>query len=380
MRSTYRTVLVTLVAALALSAAAASSALAAPEWYAKKGGALSKVTSPLEAAATTSLTVTDSGWLGGVKVKCTGKMTQTLEAGGVSKVTGYAATSCETVAGTCNPTIAEAQNLPWKAELYAEGTEVRSRLVSGGSGTPGWEFYCASVGQFDTCNFNTSANVLNTWSGSVQAVFDAQSNKTTCSQGGAEAGRLEGTVTLEPPKGVEAIQALQGGPAEWRQGGTVLSGAIGTTTKGTVKVTDTAGVSVECEGAGEGTAGAGAAGTATKWTASTCVTRAGTCASPSLLAVHMPWHSELLRVGSAGAQDALLNGGSGAPGYTIVCTGINIDTCTGTLLTEMRNISGGVEAAFDGEKLNCTLGGKGQGTLAGTQILAAAKGGKLEVS
>ena len=40
---------------------------------------------------------------------------------------------------------------------------------------------------------------------------------------------------------------------------------------------------------------------------------------------------------------------------------------------------GGVDAAFDGENLKCTVGGTGKGALTGTQLIEATKGGRLEV-
>ena len=43
-------------------------------------------------------------------------------------------------------------------------------------------------------------------------------------------------------------------------------------------------------------------------------------------------------------------------------------------------MTGGVDAAFDGENLKCTVGGTGKGALTGTQLIEAAKGGKLEVA
>ena len=45
----------------------------------------------------------------------------------------------------------------------------------------------------------------------------------------------------------------------------------------------------------------------------------------------------------------------------------------------MTNAAAGVDATFDGEKLTCTVGGTGKGVLAGTQLIEATKGGRLEV-
>jgi hypothetical protein len=91
-----------------------------------------------------------------------------------------------------------------------EGAEIRERLVSGGSGTPEWEFICGSEVE-DACGFNTSAHAINNALNSVEAAFEEKSNKTLCSWGAKvfgkrESGSLKGTIKLELPSGVEAIK------------------------------------------------------------------------------------------------------------------------------------------------------------------------------
>ena len=172
---------------------------------------------------------------------------------------------------------------------------------------------------------------------------------------------------------------------EWRQAGEPLSAAVGTKSKGTVKLTDEGtGVGMECEAAGEGPVGVGAVDEDTKVTMSKCHTVSGTCESPGMEAANLPWHSELT-LSSGSVYDVIATGGKGAPGYRFICTvgGIakTTDECTGTTLkTGMTNVTGGVDAAFDGENLKCTVGGTGKGALTGTQLIEAAKGGKLEAA
>ena len=145
--------------------------------------------------------------------------------------------------------------------------------------------------------------------------------------------------------------------SEWRQAGEPLSAAVGTKSKGTVKLTDEGtGVGMECEAAGEGPVGVGAVDEDTKVTMSKCHTVSGTCESPGMEAANLPWHSELT-LSSGSVYDVIATGGKGAPGYRFICTvgGIakTTDECTGTTLkTGMTNVTGGVDAAFDGENLN----------------------------
>ena len=387
MRSMCRTVLVVLVAVFALSAVTASAALAAPEWYSKTGGVFKKVTS-LEVKSTTKITVNDTGWFEGEKMTCEGTMEGTIEAGGLGKINHYTVSHC-TSKGHCETEgsiLVEPVNLPWKTELYSVGGQYRDRIVSGGSGTPEWEFTCevSHARQSDVCGFNTSAKIFNNGQlGSVEESFDAGSNRTRCSKGGAEAGKLEGTISLPHPTGVEAIEVSEGKTFEWRQGGAPLSEAVGTKWNGPLALADKEGVTVECEDTGEGTAGLGAAGTVTKWTASHCTSK-GSCESQTVEAVDLPWHSELsISEGGGTTQDVITGAGKGEPGYKSTCVvfGIKvIETCKApTLSIGVENVTSGVRGTFDGKKLNCSRGGEGEGSLEGTQFIEATKGGKLEV-
>ena len=382
MRSVVRTGLVVLVAVFALSAVTAASAFAAPEWYTKTGGKFNKLTSALEVKTTGNLTVNDTGWEFGtsIKLSCKVRIDGTIEAGGLGKINDYLTGNCNIYVGNCENATAEAVNLPWKTELYSEGAKVRERLVSGGHGTPGWQFTCGGFIS-DRCNFNTSANMETKLpSGNVLVIFKkGESNKTTCTNGGENAGQLEGEITFPHPESVEAIAAGQVTSGEWRQGGASLKESTATTWKGTVKLTDTVGGdAVECEEAGAGSAGPGAVDTTTKVTLSKCVMKAGACEKPGLEARHLAWNTELIDYDGL-THDLTVSGGSGTPGYALTCNGFLTDTCEGTSNTAMENVTNGVDAKFDKEKLFCTYGGAGSGTLEGTQLIEATKGGKLEV-
>ena len=386
MRSMCRTVLVVLATVCALSAVAASSAFASSEWVAKKGGVFNRLTSALAVKATTNLVLTDTGWAGGVGLSCEGKMEGTIEPGGLGKINSYTVSFCKSSGKTsCGVGTGEPVNLPWKTELYKEGGVFRVRLVSGGSGTPGWRFSCS--GEEDECKLNTSASLSNNEaSGGVIAQFvNGESARTTCSRGGAGAGQLEKEIKFAHPEGVEAIRVAEVTAGEWLQGGVPLSKSVATTWKGTLKLTDQKGgifgesIAAECVDTGEGAAEIGGLGTETKWTASNCVTKAGICPSPTVEAVDLPWNTALIRIGAIATHDAISEAGKGTPGYKLHCEGIWNDTCTGTFDTVMENVTGGVDATFDGEKLKCEKGGAGQGAVEGTQLITATKGGKLEV-
>jgi hypothetical protein len=170
---------------------------------------------------------------------------------------------------------------------------------------------------------------------------------------------------------------------EWKVGGVALTEAAATKWKGSVKLTDEyeAGksLSVECGDTGEGSAGPVAVDEETQWATSGCVTKAGSCGQPTIEAVRLPWHTELSA--SAGSiSDLTTKGSTGAPLLRILCSGIIRDQCEATLSAALKNVTGGVEATFDGAKLKCTLNKSTTGTLEGAQVIETAKGGKLEAA
>lgn len=204
-----------LMAALAMTAVAASSASAAHLWL--LGGNL--IASPVTIHSHGTLELEDTKATGGaVRVKCTGFDTGTVGPHAldlISKITleklgtkdligcSFAAGkngACET--GT-EPT-ALALNLPWHTELYLEGTEVRDMVVSEVAGkNAGWNVRCKAifVGPIeDDCTVALTSTGLVTDMGlGVLAKFDAKSALATCSIGGANSGKVEGIDILLNP-------------------------------------------------------------------------------------------------------------------------------------------------------------------------------------
>jgi hypothetical protein len=179
---------------------------------------------------------------------------------------------------------------------------------------------------------------------------------------------------------------------EWGQGGMSLSEAVATKSKGTFKVTaeGEAGakykIEVECEDSGEGSVDPGVGDEETKWTTSKCApVSGGKCEAgrAEVIAMDLPWHSELV-FSEGTSRDVMTSGGKGTPGYTIKCIIGGIfkvaSECTGTIETAMTNVTGGVDATFDGENLGCTNEKSSMATIEGTQLIEASKGSKLEVT
>jgi hypothetical protein len=387
MRSIYRTVTAVLAVAFVLSAVTASAALASPEWLAKTGGTFNKLTSALNDEAAGSITINDSGWLGGLKVTCAIKISKgTIEAGGIGKINEYTLTGCEPAAGGACESVARIRpiHMPWKTELYREGTQIRVRIVSGGSGTPEWAIDCnTSLGErTDVCGLNTSAKIQNE-PPNVVAKFDGESNKTVC--GEKLTGQVEGELSFAPPAGTEAVEVADVTAGEWLQAGVKLSEAVATRSKGTLKLGDEGrNTSVECEYTGEGTAGPFAADKETSWTATKCTTiKAGACLGAiEVKATNLPWQSELTDYSGA-PYDLVSSGGKGNVGYSLTCQtviGKQVDTCdAATISTEIKDVTGGVDSTFAGQQLECHgVPSASKARPEGTRLIESKTGGTLE--
>ncbi len=95
----------------------------------------------------------------------------------------------------------EAVNLPWGTRLVESGSEVRDELISGNStGAPGWAVKCKTIlgPVTDTCTISGSTQNVrsNRATGKTEFIFDETTHLilATCSQGGAKAGFVTGTI------------------------------------------------------------------------------------------------------------------------------------------------------------------------------------------
>ncbi len=202
------TVVVAMVAVLALGGVSATSALASPEWYVKKGGVFEKLTKSHNMVGEQSFELSVPKALFGtvtVAVACKGTLRGDIAAHGVGEITTTATTieDCRTVSGCTMIESIEGRHFPWKTELYREGSEIRQKVVSGGSGTPEWSITCKNQAgtSFElSCGTNTSTDMSNNVFGGlegVEAKFDTKSNKTNCTLGSKESGEWKGVMKIE---------------------------------------------------------------------------------------------------------------------------------------------------------------------------------------
>ena len=183
-----------------------------------------------EVTSSGSLELEDSKATGGaVDVKCPGTnlgwvanlANGTAGEDGVSSINVVSASCTFVKKGACEKIEeVKAVNLPWGTRLVESGGEVRDELISGSSaGPPGWAVKCKTLlGSItDTCTRSgTTQDVrTNRATGKTEFEFETITHglPAECSQGGAGAGFVTGTI----------FQQLRSGNALW-----VLAPNLGT--------------------------------------------------------------------------------------------------------------------------------------------------------
>jgi len=168
----------------------------------------------IKSEGTLELTDAKGGGGGGsVTVTCTGKDEGTVGPGAQDKVTAVFENAakkepeewvkCTHTAGEeCGSPRAHAVHIPWNTKL--EGSPVRDKIESGGTGAPGWIVECTVffVKVTDECTGTTTTSVTNV-AGGVDTTFDASSANANCTRGGAGAGKVRGTNHVLNPAGVQ---------------------------------------------------------------------------------------------------------------------------------------------------------------------------------
>ena len=187
-----------LVAAFALSAIAASAAVASPEWLCN--GAPCAAKTVVESEAT--LQLSDKTLLGTIKVECSGLSVGTVGAGTADEVTAVLDLTGTTTEVTCTvleggnlctpPAIAKAVNLPWLTTLLSL---TEDDLTGSGVGNPGWSIKCAN-GLSDECTKELAilavSNEVLEGKGVVDELFNVAEN-ATCKNG---TGKVSGLVLV----------------------------------------------------------------------------------------------------------------------------------------------------------------------------------------
>jgi hypothetical protein len=132
---------------------------------------------------------------------------------------------------------------------------------------------------------------------------------------------------------------------------------------------------VECKVTTEDKVNSSGKGEITAFTASECLSVKVCSGTITVLAVHLPWHTQLEEVEEK-VRTIISSGGSGQPGVLVECTVLGIpikDECTGETTTADENTTGGTNVIFDSKSthLSCSVGGAGAGVIGGTELVEA---------
>lgn len=189
-----------LVATFALSAIAAASAFASPEFLVSGVAA----TAGTQLLSMGELLLTDTAT--GIELLCSGEdLAEILSAtdldilsifplGGTDPTLGGTTILCTVQKGSCSEPEAKAVNLNWLVTLL---TLTTAELGPGEGGEPGWTVTCSKI-LSDTCTGKTQVEIANVES-MVNTTFGTLSNLTPahCTFSGANTGEVFGTVLNE---------------------------------------------------------------------------------------------------------------------------------------------------------------------------------------
>jgi hypothetical protein len=146
-------------------------------------------------------------------VQCSLSEEGTVNKEGKGTITKFTASSCTGVrACEASGATVKALHLPWDTQLAESEKELREKISSGGSGTPGLQIECKVLGITfkDECTGETSKEV-ETVSKGVETTFDALSAKLTCTIGGAGSGLAIGGDVDEASSGTLSVESMAEG-------------------------------------------------------------------------------------------------------------------------------------------------------------------------
>lgn len=133
---------------------------------------------------------------------------------------------------------------------------------------------------------------------------------------------------------------------------------------------------VECHVTTEGKVNTSGKGEVTAFTASECLSVKVCAGTITVLAVHLPWHTQLEEVEEK-VRAIISSSGEGQPGYLLTCTISELlveDECTGETTAAAENTSTDTKVVFDSKSahLKCSVGGVEAGVITGTESMEAA--------
>jgi hypothetical protein len=382
---------ITIVGLVALALPGLASAARLPQWH-LNGQPLIEFESVATSGEGKIALTEKEPVIGNLTIECSVTYKGSAAASSAGEITALTATGCIGTAAAgkeyncantiVGPTTMEAVHLPWRTELVTVEKTTHERIVSGGSGTPGFKWSCKQLGVNlkQECLGTLGARVTNTESG-VTTAFEP-SEKLVCNPGSAE-GWVEGSQKVAATGGGKLTAAIDEG--EWRRNESPLTEASPVYWTGTMELSDhivsVGEAHVYCEDSGTGAAGSTYKGEMTKWTFSNCI-GSGVCEhnGATIEAKNLPWNTELATVEKV-IRNYIVSSGKGAPYFVLQCKGPGLsikDECRAQRSTTMANSGLDVTATYNREeKVICV--GNPAGELKSTQTIGLSLGGQLEV-
>jgi len=191
-----------LVALAAMAMATAATASAQPVW--QVNGTPVAGTEKVVGSGTLRLADTKT-LLGESAVECSGTSMGTIGPGKFDRVETILIASCVKIKVCENVETVKPLHLPWQTELYETESKVLNK-ISEISGQPGWTVTCKTIGgiKTDECVTETGkeGNEVQTNETPYELGTFNPTSKAKCTEGGKEAGKVEGIITtLSEPIG-----------------------------------------------------------------------------------------------------------------------------------------------------------------------------------
>jgi hypothetical protein len=144
-------------------------------------------------------------------------------------------------------------------------------------------------------------------------------------------------------------------------------------------------VRIKCKVKGTGSVGPDAEDQVKTLDPTGCTVVKGTCGSPTLAALHLPWVTELFEEAGGVIKDKVKGSGVGPYGWVLTCTVIIVikDECTGEAIADTANVlaEGIVEVKFANKsgKLKCTQSKVESGSVEGVLKVKTVSGVAISV-
>jgi len=179
---------------------------------------------------------------------------------------------------------------------------------------------------------------------------------------------------------VPAVASAVGSGYQWKgQAYLPITKSTGAEWTGKLKIADTDvfgegyKLAVECSDKVSANLGTNGAGEVTAVSTSGCVgLEACKGEKNNIVAVNLPWHTELAKVEGT-PREVIVSGGKGTPGFRMVCKWLGIiaeDTCTGNLSPKISALENVALAFNKSDVMNCNLTEhKGTGYTEGSQTI-----------